>query len=106
MKLELTLTEAENGYVVRIRDKTYAVEGTEEDLIKWMRAYKDSIRLEEEEEEKRKLMMEVAAGQWGASGILNTAANAQARIMAKEIDKALLDSVRLATVPYLQKWLP
>lgn len=101
MKLELALTEAENGYVVRIRDKTYAVEGTDEDLIKWMRAYKDSMRLEEEE--KRKVMMEVAAGQWGANSVLNSAANVQARVVAKEIDKALLDSVQTSVVPSFLK---
>lgn len=100
MKLELALTEVENGYVVRIRDKTFVVEGTDEDLIKWMRAYKDSMRLEEEE--KRKLMAEVSASQWGTS-ILNSAANAQATAMMKEIDKALLDSVQTSVVPSFLK---
>lgn len=100
MKLELALTETENGYVVRIRDKTFVVEGTDEDLIKWMRAYKDSMRLEESE--KRKLMAEASASQWGTS-LLNSAANVQARVVAKEIDKALLDSVQTSVVPSFLK---
>lgn len=94
MKLELALTETENGYVVRIRDKTFVVEGTDEDLIKWMRAYKDSMRLEEAE--KRKLLADTSASQWGTSAL-----QTQAAAMMKSIDRALLDSVQSAAVPYV-----
>lgn len=42
----------ENGLVVKIGDKVYCVEGTDEDFLKWWRAYRDNERLEYEERAK------------------------------------------------------
>lgn len=66
MKNQLTLAEVENGFVIGVDGRSYCVEGTEEDFLKWWRAYKDNKRLKEEE--RRKAVVE-AAGPTTATAI-------------------------------------
>lgn len=73
----IKVNTVENGFLVEIDGKQYAIEGTDEDFIKWWRAFRDNERLEFE---KRRQLA-------GTAALMQDCAKVSASAIARELDK-------------------